>query len=81
LLRKCVLTSSEVRIAFTSRVNLAVIAGGMPAGPISPRHPFDWYPVKPDSDTVGTSGRSALRCNPLTPSALSLPVLRCGTAA
>ena len=57
-----------------------MICTGVPAGATMPCHCAVSKPGRAASATVGTSGSKGERCAPVTASAISLPLLRCGNA-
>src|SRR5438105_8527388 len=66
-------TSLIASTRFTSAEALATLAFGVAAGASRPNQPTASYPYKPDSATVGRSGKVSERLAPVTASAFSLP--------
>ena len=61
-----------------SAFNRETMAAGSPAGPTTPTHAVASIPGKPDSASVGTSGKSAMRFALVTASTFTFPARACG---
>src|SRR5581483_3487434 len=72
-------TSGAWSACTATSCNRAMIAFGVPAGASSPYQAVASNPGKPNSATVGTSGKDAMRRDPVVATARSLPSLTCGS--